>query len=129
MTGLLHALLVALVHAAHGTLCCICIGSQTSVLCAAQSYNEKSDVYSFGVILWELFMSQEPWQDKNAMQVSGLPGFLGLWEHSAAPAPPPSSSLTPTALYPHLYPLSELHAQKMLCFPHGSGASITVGSV
>ncbi len=42
------------------------------MLCGAQSYNEKSDVYSFGVILWELFMSQEPWQDKNAMQVSPL---------------------------------------------------------
>ncbi len=41
-------------------------------LCGVQSYNEKSDVYSFGVILWELFMSQEPWQDKNAMQVRPL---------------------------------------------------------
>ena len=39
---------------------------------APQSYNEKSDVYSFGVILWELFMGQEPWQDKNAMQVTML---------------------------------------------------------
>ena len=40
------------------------------MLNALQSYNEKSDVYSFGVILWELFMGQEPWQDKNAMQVT-----------------------------------------------------------
>ena len=56
-----------------------------------QSYNEKSDVYSFGVILWELFMHQEPWQDKNAMQVS-------LSQCSAVPSmqsmhPPPSSCL------------------------------------
>ena len=36
----------------------------------SQAYNEKSDVYSFGVILWELCTGQEPWQDKNAMQVS-----------------------------------------------------------
>ncbi len=36
----------------------------------SQSYNEKSDVYSFGVILWELCTGQEPWSDKNAMQVS-----------------------------------------------------------
>lgn len=35
----------------------------------SQAYNEKSDVYSFGVILWELCTGQEPWQDKNAMQV------------------------------------------------------------
>ena len=84
--------------------------ARQSVLCAAQSYNEKSDVYSFGVILWELFMSQEPWQDKNAMQVSSLPGLLGLWEHIAAPGPPPSCRLTPTALCPDLQPLSELHA-------------------
>lgn len=36
----------------------------------SQAYNEKSDVYSFGVILWELCTGQEPWQEKNAMQVS-----------------------------------------------------------
>ena len=42
------------------------------MLNAPQSYNEKSDVYSFGVILWELFMGQEPWQDKNAMQVTAF---------------------------------------------------------
>ena len=35
----------------------------------SQAYNEKSDVYSFGVILWELCTGQEPWHDKNAMQV------------------------------------------------------------
>ena len=35
----------------------------------SQAYNEKSDVYSFGVILWELCTGQEPWQEKNAMQV------------------------------------------------------------
>ncbi len=36
----------------------------------SQAYNEKSDVYSFGVILWELCTGQEPWPDKNAMQVN-----------------------------------------------------------
>jgi len=36
----------------------------------SQAYNEKSDVYSFGVILWELCTGQEPWSDKNAMQVN-----------------------------------------------------------
>ena len=47
------------------------------MLTAPQSYNEKSDVYSFGVILWELFMGQEPWQDKNAMQVTVS---IQLWQ-------------------------------------------------
>ena len=50
-----------------------CLGpSKSTGSYDVQSYNEKSDVYSFGVILWELFMSQEPWQDKNAMQVTPL---------------------------------------------------------
>ena len=51
----------------------LCLGPSKSMgSYDVQSYNEKSDVYSFGVILWELFMSQEPWQDKNAMQVTPL---------------------------------------------------------
>ncbi|DBA75450.1 TPA: hypothetical protein ACH3X1_010707 [Trebouxia sp. C0004] len=41
----------------------------------SQAYNEKSDVYSFGVILWELCTGQEPWSDKNAMQVVGAVGW------------------------------------------------------
>lgn len=41
----------------------------------SQAYNEKSDVYSFGVILWELCTGQEPWPDKNAMQVVGAVGW------------------------------------------------------
>ncbi|KAL3133959.1 hypothetical protein ABBQ32_008406 [Trebouxia sp. C0010 RCD-2024] len=41
----------------------------------SQAYNEKSDVYSFGVILWELCTGQEPWQEKNAMQVVGAVGW------------------------------------------------------
>lgn len=41
----------------------------------SQAYNEKSDVYSFGVILWELCTGQEPWHDKNAMQVVGAVGW------------------------------------------------------
>ena len=38
----------------------------------SQAYNEKSDVYSFGVILWELCTGQEPWHEKNAMQVGPI---------------------------------------------------------
>ena len=62
-----------------------------------QSYNEKSDVYSFGVILWELFMSQEPWQDKNAMQVRPCASSP---EHAAAslPSAPPQQCFIPSGL-------------------------------
>ena len=64
--------MILLVCFCHGRLCNFQAGSQLllMMLHALQSYNEKSDVYSFGVILWELFMGQEPWQDKNAMQVT-----------------------------------------------------------
>jgi serine/threonine protein kinase len=60
----------------------------TSCSCPAevlrsQPYNEKCDVYSYGVILWELMTDEEPWHDKNAMQVVGAVG----WNNQRLPIP------------------------------------------
>ena len=59
----------------------------------SQQYNEKSDVYSFGVILWELITNQEPWQDKNAMQVS-----ISKSRNSPLIAPPPRTEQSAVGL-------------------------------
>jgi serine/threonine protein kinase len=44
-----------------------------------KEYTEKADVYAFGIILWEILTREEPYEDKEMMQVGSI--TLGSLNH------------------------------------------------